>query len=114
MLSDGDEGEIFKNCTGPKPLTELDCTKAVLWVIIHILNEDLRCWIHQLSSVAQPGDLLRGRVNLPLVARMLWQQNPIPRVTGACRELISFHLTALVSALHYLLIISFIDNLLDV
>ena len=100
VLSDGDEGKIFKNYTGLKPLTKLDCTKAVLWVTIHILNEDLRCWIHQLSCATQPADLLRSRVNWPLVAHMLWPTGTIGRITGPCRQLIDFHLKALVGAAH--------------
>lgn len=73
--------------------SKLECNRAALGVIIHVLSEDLRCWI---SLVTQPSAQLRDRNALPLVARLLWPQTTIPHVNMTCRELIRFHLDALV------------------
>ena len=76
-----------------KPPTKLERTRAVLGVIIQVLREDLRCWI---KLTTQPSAQLRDRDDLPLVARLLWPQTTIPHLNVACRELIDFHLSALV------------------
>lgn len=75
--------------------SKLECNRAALGVIIHVLSEDLRCWI---SLVTQPSAQLRDRNALPLVARLLWPQTTIPHVNMTCRELIRFHLDALKSS----------------
>ncbi len=97
LLTD-EQDIVFQNSSGlGKPPSQSERSKAVLGIIIHILHEDFRCWVMQLSTTAQPADLLRDRDNLPLIARMLWPQKTIPHISAACRDLISFHLTALVS-----------------
>ena len=83
--------------------TKLERARAVLGVIIQILREDLRCWITSIAqrsnSLLSPSYLstrLRERNDLPLVARILWPQTSIPHINVICRELIDFHVTALV------------------
>ena len=76
-----------------KPPTKLECRRAKLGFLIHLLKEDLRCWI---SQTDRPATLLKGTVNLPMIARLLWPHSTIPHVNGSCRELIQFHVAALV------------------
>lgn len=92
MEADGENAQkMYANLNSPP--SQLECQRAVLGVIVNLLNEDLRCWI-QLAK--QPSILLRDRVDLPLVARLLWPQSTIPHVNGPCRDLIGFHVAALV------------------
>lgn len=92
LNADGDDAK--KMYIDPKkPPTKLERTRAVLGVIIHILREDLRCWI---SLTTQPSAQLHDRNDLPLVARLIWPQTMIPHINGTCRELINFHVSALV------------------
>ncbi len=92
MSADGDDAKrmyIDPN----KPTTKLERTRAVLAVFIQVLREDLRCWI---SLTSEPSAQLRDRNDLPLVARLLWPQTAVPHLNVACRELMDFHLSALV------------------
>lgn len=93
MSADGDDAK--KMYIDPrKPTTQLERTRAVLAVFIQVLKEDLRCWI---SLTSEPfAQLQRDRNDLPLVARLLWPQTTIPHVNVVCRELMDFHLAALV------------------
>lgn len=75
------------------PPTKLECQRAVLGFIVNLLNEDLRCWIR---LAERPSVQLRDRVDIPLIARLLWSQSTIPHINGYCRELIGFHVAALV------------------
>ena len=68
---------------------------VVLQFLVHLLVEDLRCWI---LVTENPSDALRSRVDVPLIAQLLWQQGgtTIGHVSQACRDLIALHISALV------------------
>lgn len=96
MLSaDSDDAETMY-IDPNKPPTKLERSTAVLRAIIQVLKEDLYCWI---SLTTQPSAQLRDRNDLPLVARLLWPQTTIPHTNVICRELIDFHVSALVLSL---------------
>lgn len=90
--AEGEEAQKMCSDLNATP-SKLKCRRVALGFITHILREDLRCWI---SQEKMPSTSLRDRASLPLVARLLWPQTTVPHVNVACRDLIRFHVEALV------------------
>lgn len=93
-MNDDSQDTKNVNTDTEKMPTKLECRRAVLGFLVNLLREDLRCWI---NLTERPSSSLRRRADLPLIARVLWPQSSIPHVNGACRELIQFHVAALVN-----------------
>lgn len=91
----------FENKTelnaAPNPLER---TRAALAYIIRLLEEDLLCWVRLLkkddNDASGPASLLRKKIDVPLMARLLWPQSDIGHISLQCRELIALHISGLV------------------
>lgn len=94
VLNADEEDALTMHADPTKPASMLERKRIVLAFFVHLLREDLRCWI---QLVDQPSVQIRERTDLPLIARLIWSQSTIPHTNSICRELISFHATALVT-----------------
>ena len=78
-----------------KSPTEEERIFNILCFLVKVVEEDLHCW---LLLTANPAGVLRVAENVPLIAKILWNENPdqIGHVNDSCRELITLHMLALV------------------